>query len=56
VLVLSSSPTRILDDVLIDIAGPRTQATTRVEPGFAELRTQVYRGTQQTKAHVSIKG
>jgi NitT/TauT family transport system ATP-binding protein len=50
VLVLSSSPTRILDDVPIDIAGPRSQATTRVEPGFAELRTRVYRGIQQAKA------
>jgi NitT/TauT family transport system ATP-binding protein len=50
VLVLSSSPTRILDDVPIDIAGPRSQATTRIEPGFAELRTRVYRGIQQAKA------
>jgi len=56
VLVLSSSPTRILDDVLIDIPGPRSQATTRVEPGFAELRTRVYRGIQQAKADQSIKG
>jgi NitT/TauT family transport system ATP-binding protein len=50
VLVLSSSPTRILDDVRIDIPGPRSQATTRIEPGFAELRTRVYRGIQQAKA------
>jgi NitT/TauT family transport system ATP-binding protein len=50
VLVLSSSPTRILDDVPIDIRGPRSQATTRIEPGFAELRTRVYRGIQQAKA------
>ena len=52
VLVLSSSPTRVLDDVPIDIAGPRSQATTRVEPRFAELRTRVYRGIQQAKASV----
>jgi NitT/TauT family transport system ATP-binding protein len=50
VLVLSSSPTRILDDVSIGIAAPRSQATTRIEPGFAELRTRVYRGIQQAKA------
>ncbi|MDN8617950.1 ABC transporter ATP-binding protein [Variovorax ginsengisoli] len=50
VLVLSSSPTRVLDDVPIDIAGPRTQALTRVEPGFAELRTRVYQGIQAAKA------
>ncbi len=49
-LVLSSSPTRILDDVAIDIPGPRTQAQTRVDPRFAQLRTRVYRGIQQGKA------
>jgi NitT/TauT family transport system ATP-binding protein len=54
VLVLSSSPTRILDDVPIDIRGPRSQATTRIEPGFAELRTRVYRGIQQAKATQAI--
>ena len=50
VLVLSSSPTRILDDVAIDIPGPRTQAQTRVDPRFAQLRTRVYRGIQKAKA------
>jgi NitT/TauT family transport system ATP-binding protein len=50
VLVLSSSPTRILDDVVIDIEGPRNQATTRIEPGFAELRTRIYRGIQEAKS------
>jgi NitT/TauT family transport system ATP-binding protein len=50
VLVLSSSPTRVLDDVPVDIPGPRTQAETRVEPRFAELRTRVYAGIQRAKA------
>ncbi|MDB5945032.1 MAG: NitT/TauT family transport system ATP-binding protein, partial [Ramlibacter sp.] len=50
VLVLSSSPTRVLDDVPIPIAAPRTQAQTRIEPAFAELRTRVYRGVQLAKA------
>jgi NitT/TauT family transport system ATP-binding protein len=50
VLVLSSSPTRVLDDVRIDIPGPRSQATTRIEPGFAELRTRIYRGIQEAKS------
>jgi NitT/TauT family transport system ATP-binding protein len=49
VLVLSSSPTGVLDDVIVDIPGPRTQARTRVEPRFAELRTRVYRGIQTAK-------
>jgi NitT/TauT family transport system ATP-binding protein len=51
VLVLSSSPTRILDDVHINIPGPRTQAQTRIEPVFADLRTRVYRGVQMAKGH-----
>ena len=49
VLVLSSSPTRVLDDVQVDIPGPRTQAQTRIEPEFAVLRTRVYRGIQAAK-------
>ncbi|MGJ7535655.1 MULTISPECIES: ABC transporter ATP-binding protein [unclassified Variovorax] len=54
VLVLSSSPTRVLDDVPVDIPGPRTQALTRVEPLFAELRTRVYRGIQAAKAAKTV--
>lgn len=50
VLVLSSSPTFVLDDVPVDIPDPRSQASTRVEPRFAELRTRVYRGVQQAKS------
>ncbi len=50
VLVLSSSPTRILDDVRVELPAPRTQATTRVEPAFAALRTRVYQGIQRAKA------
>jgi NitT/TauT family transport system ATP-binding protein len=52
VLVLSSSPTRILDDVPIAIAGPRSQAQTRIEPEFSALRTRVYRGIQAAKANL----
>jgi NitT/TauT family transport system ATP-binding protein len=49
VLVLSASPTQILDDVPIDLLGPRSQALTRVEPRFAELRSRVYSGIQRAK-------
>jgi hypothetical protein len=47
VLMLSSSPTRILDDILIDIPALRSQAMTRIEPRFAELRTRIYRGSRK---------
>ncbi len=50
VLVLSSSPTRVLDDVKVNLPAPRSQAQTRIEPTFAELRTRVYRGVQAAKA------
>ena len=50
VLVLSQSPTRILDDIHVDIPAPRTQSQTRIAPAFAELRTRVYRGIQLAKA------
>jgi NitT/TauT family transport system ATP-binding protein len=50
VLVLSMSPTHVLDDVRVDIPGTRTQALTRVEPRFAELRTRVYAGIQRAKS------
>lgn len=49
VLVLSTSPTRVLDDIAIDIPGPRSQSETRVEPRFAELRTRVYARIQRAK-------
>jgi NitT/TauT family transport system ATP-binding protein len=40
---------RVLDDVKVDLPSPRTQAQTRIEPAFAELRTRVYRGIQAAK-------
>jgi len=49
VLVLSSSPTRILDDVRVDIPAPRTQAHTRVQADFAQLRSRVYAGIQRAR-------
>src|SRR6185437_10316686 len=42
VLVLSSSPTVVLDDVAIDLPDERDQLTTRSSSRFAELRTQVF--------------
>lgn len=50
VLVLSASPTQILDDVSIDISSPRSQALTRIEPRFSELRSRVYSGIQRAKS------
>ncbi|MFJ4835823.1 ABC transporter ATP-binding protein [Streptomyces sp. NPDC088747] len=50
VLVLSASPTHILDDVPIGLPAERDQVTSRSTAEFAELRTRVHRGIQEAKA------
>jgi NitT/TauT family transport system ATP-binding protein len=49
VLVLSSSPTRVLEDVAIDLPAERDQLATRSSPRFAELRARVYEQIQRAK-------
>jgi NitT/TauT family transport system ATP-binding protein len=49
VLVLSSSPTVILDDVAIDLPDERDQLTTRSSPRFAELRAHVFEQVRRAK-------
>ncbi|WP_344827097.1 ABC transporter ATP-binding protein [Actinocorallia longicatena] len=50
VIVLSDSPTVVLEEVVIDLPDDRDQLTTRSLPRFAELRSHVYRLVQQAKA------
>lgn len=50
VLVLSNRPTEILDDIAIGLPDQRDQLTTRNEPEFARLRSEVYERVQQAKA------
>ena len=49
VLVLSASPTVVMEDVLVDLPAERDQLSTRSAPRFAELRTHVYSLIQQAK-------
>jgi NitT/TauT family transport system ATP-binding protein len=49
VIVLSSSPTVVLEDVTIDLPTDRAQITTRSLPRFTELRAHVYERIQQAK-------
>ncbi|MEV4624691.1 ABC transporter ATP-binding protein [Micromonospora sp. NPDC049523] len=49
VLVLSSSPTVVLDDVAIDLPAVRDQLGTRSSPRFAELRAHVFGQIQRAK-------
>jgi NitT/TauT family transport system ATP-binding protein len=49
VVVLSSSPTRVLEDLTIDLPEHRDQLITRSDPRFIELRSHVYARIQQAK-------
>ncbi|WP_033342501.1 ABC transporter ATP-binding protein [Catenuloplanes japonicus] len=49
VLILSSSPTVILEDLPIDLPAERDQLHTRATPRFTELRTHVYQQIQAAK-------
>lgn len=49
VLVLSNSPTTILEDVPVRLGLPRDQLATRAEPHFAELRAEIYEQIQRAK-------
>ncbi|GLY06789.1 ABC transporter ATP-binding protein [Actinoplanes sp. NBRC 101535] len=49
VVMLSSSPTVVQDELTIDLPAERDQLTTRADPRFAELRTKVYQQIQLAK-------
>jgi NitT/TauT family transport system ATP-binding protein len=49
VLVLSASPTRVQEDLTVDLPLERDQSTTRALPRFTELRTHVYDQIQRAK-------
>ncbi|MFS8202758.1 ABC transporter ATP-binding protein [Streptomyces sp. CWNU-52B] len=49
VLILSSSPTVVREQLKIDLPADRDQLHTRVAPRFAELRTHVYEQIQAAK-------
>ena len=51
VIVLSSSPTIILDDLHIDLPADRDQLETRSDPRFVELRHHVYEQIQKAKTY-----
>jgi len=49
VIVLSHSPTVVLEEVTVDLPDERDQLTTRSLPRFAELRSHVYELVQRAK-------
>ena len=51
VVILSSSPTVILEDLAIDLPETRDQLETRSDPRFVELRHHVYEQIQRAKTY-----
>jgi NitT/TauT family transport system ATP-binding protein len=49
VVVLSASPTTVVEDLAIDLPAERDQLNTRADPRFVELRGHVYSRIQQAK-------
>nr|WP_082979182.1 ABC transporter ATP-binding protein [Arthrobacter sp. B6] len=49
VIILSSSPTVVQEDIVIDLPADRDQLNTRSTPRFAELRHHVYKQIQLAK-------
>jgi NitT/TauT family transport system ATP-binding protein len=49
VLVLSSSPTVVQEDLAVDLPAERDQLTTRSDPRFTQLRTHLYAQIQRAK-------
>ncbi|WP_229075925.1 ABC transporter ATP-binding protein [Actinoplanes sp. DH11] len=49
VVMLSSSPTVVQDELVIDLPAERDQLHTRADPRFVELRTHVYEQIQLAK-------
>ncbi len=49
VVILSSSPTTVLEDLPVDLPEERDQLTTRSDPRFVELRAHVYSRIQKAK-------
>jgi NitT/TauT family transport system ATP-binding protein len=42
VVILSAAPTRVLEDLPVDLPAERDQLTTRADPRFVALRTHIY--------------
>jgi NitT/TauT family transport system ATP-binding protein len=50
VVILSSSPTVVQENLAVDLPADRDQLTTRAQPRFTELRGHVYEQIQKAKA------
>ena len=53
VVILSASPTVVVEDLAVDLPDDRDQLTTRADPRFIELRGQVYSRIRRTKGEAA---
>jgi NitT/TauT family transport system ATP-binding protein len=53
VVILSTSPTVVMEDLAIDLPAERDQLTTRSDPRFVELRGHVYAQVQKAKQNAA---
>ncbi|MEV0782362.1 ABC transporter ATP-binding protein [Streptomyces sp. NPDC050423] len=56
VLVLSASPTVVMEDITVDLPAERDQITTRSAPRFGELRAHVHEQVQRAKTYHTTSG
>jgi NitT/TauT family transport system ATP-binding protein len=56
VIVLSSSPTVVMEDLTVDLPAERDQLGTRSDPRFVELRGHVYAQVQKAKQQARVDG
>lgn len=54
VLVLSGAPTKVTENLVVDLPRPRDQVTTKANPRYAELRNHVLTLIQQAKSHAVV--
>jgi NitT/TauT family transport system ATP-binding protein len=54
VVMLSSSPTVVQDEITVDLPAERDQLHTRADPRFTELRTHVYEQIQSAKRAAAV--
>jgi len=55
VLILSSSPTVVREDLGVDLPDQRDQLNTRSSPRFAELRARVYSQIHRPKVEAGAQ-
>ena len=53
VVMLSASPTHVVDEMTVDLPDRRDQLTTRSDPSFSQLRARVYSRIRATKQVLS---